>query len=386
MANTFLTTDLVAREALMLLRNNLVAARLFDRQYESEFTGQEKVGDTIRLRRRDEGSVQEFTTTITKDTIDETNIDLVLEKHYDASFEVTTRELTLSIQDFSSQVIAPRIIQIAEQVDSYALLKLKDIPSFGGPSAATPAALPASIGDVATIRQTLNEQKVPLQQRIQIVSPEYEAALLSIDSFVEANKRGDNGRAIDSANLGFVMGMSHFMGQGVDSATFTSGTQTDGVIDGSASPIPPGTTTIPYDGGGAASGTLLIGDSVNIAGYGDVMIAGNDTAVTNAGNLILKEPTRKAIADDAVFTKYDAASGTRQLHGCAFHPRAFAFASIPLAIPPGANGSRIEEGGLSIRVVQEYDIDSKKSIMSMDVLVGALLVEPRLATQVVKNI
>lgn len=385
MSNAFITTDLVAREALMLLRNNLVAARLFDRQYESEFTGQEKVGDTIRLRRRDEGSVQEFTSTITKDVINETNIDLVLEKHFDASFQVTSRELTLSIQDFSSQIIAPRIIQIAEAVDNYALTKLADVPSFGGPSAAAPAALPASIGDVATIRQTLNEQKVPLQQRLQIVSPEYEAVLLGIDSFVEANKRGDNGRAIDSANLGFVMGMSHFMGQGVDSTTFTRGTQTGGVVDVSGGALP-GATSIVYDAGTDAAGTLLIGDSVNIAGYGDVMIGGNDTAVTNAGILQLKEPLRKLVADDAVFTVYDAAAGTRQLHGCAFHPRAFAFASIPLAIAPGSQGSYISEGGLSIRVVQDYDIDSKKTIMSMDVLVGALLAEPRLATQIVKNI
>ena len=47
MANTFLTPDIIAREALMVLRNNAVMANLVHRDYSSEFVA--GVGDTITI-------------------------------------------------------------------------------------------------------------------------------------------------------------------------------------------------------------------------------------------------------------------------------------------------------------------------------------------------
>lgn len=383
MANAFINTDLVAREALMLLQNNLVAVRLFNRQYESEFTGDEAVGDTIRIKRVDEGSVQEFSTTITQDQVEETKIDLTLEKHFDASFNVTSKEMTLNIDQFSAQLLEPRMVKIAEEVDSYALTKLKHVPTVGGISSAAPAALPTTLAHIAQLRQTLNEQKAPLMDRYQILSPEYEANVLSIDSFVEADKRGDQGSAIRAANVGFVMGMDHFMAQGIDSSTFTSGTQTAAVVNGA---INAGSSTIIYDGGAVASGTMVEGDIMTIAGYGNVVVAALSTASTGAGTVTIVEPFRVDVADDAVITVYDGDANTRQLHGVVAHRNAFAFASVPLNIPEGAVGSAVSDGGLSIRVVRDYDILTKKSIWSLDVLVGALMLDGRLATQVVKNI
>ena len=49
MANTFLTPDIIAREALMVLRNNAVMANLVHRDYSDEFVN--GVGDTITVRK-----------------------------------------------------------------------------------------------------------------------------------------------------------------------------------------------------------------------------------------------------------------------------------------------------------------------------------------------
>jgi hypothetical protein len=75
MANTILTIDDIAREALMLLRSTLVGVKLFDRRYEANFTGNEMKGDTIRIRRRGSGTVREFTSSITVDDITESNVE-----------------------------------------------------------------------------------------------------------------------------------------------------------------------------------------------------------------------------------------------------------------------------------------------------------------------
>jgi len=224
MANTILTIDDIAKEALMLLRSTLVGVKLFDRRYESNFTGTEMVGDTIRIRRRGAGTVREFTSSITVDDITESNVNLVLEKHYDLSFAVTSKQWTLDLQNFSEQLLAPNVLKMAEQIDAYALTKLKQLPNVGGPSETEPAALPTTVAHLAAINRILDDQKVPMAERVQLVSPTYKQALLSIDTFVEADKRGDGGTALESARMGQLMSMSHFMDQNIDSATVhTSG-------------------------------------------------------------------------------------------------------------------------------------------------------------------
>lgn len=386
MSNAFITTDMVAREALLLLRNNLVAAMLFDRQYEGSFTGDEKIGDTVRIRRRDEGTVQEFTSTISKPAIVETNVSLTLEKHFDASFEVTSKQLTLSIQDFSAQILAPRMIRLAEAVDTYALTKLKHLPNvarvgaFGGVTGDVPAALPNSIAALAQARQTLNELRVPLTGRVQIASPEYETTLLSVGDFMTAEKRGDGGAALEAANLGRIMGLDTYMDQNVDEAVFTSGTFDSGDVSADCAV---GATSIPIDGATGATDTLKAGDLLYIAGYGNVRVAANITFSSNAGTVTITEPLTAAVANNAVVTKFGGSGETFEHHGAVFHPRAFAFASVPLVIPPEAEGSMISFDGLSVRAIRDYDISSKKSIMSLDVLVGAALVDGRLGAQVI---
>lgn len=389
MSNTFISTDLVAREALLLLRNNLVASMLFDRSYEGSFTGDEKVGDTVRIRRRDEGAVQEFSTTITKDPIVETNVNLRLEKHFDASFEVTTKQLTLDIQDFSSQILAPRVIRLAEAVDAYCLTKLHHLPnvamvgSYTGTSADIPAALPNSIASLANARRTLNELRVPLTGRVQIASPEYEATLLGVGDFMKADSRGDQGAALNSANLGRIMGVDTYMAQLVASGTFTPGTFTSGAINGARTP---GMTTLVMDGLVGATDTLKEGDMLRIAGYGNVVVAADATGSGSAITVTIVEPLMTDVADNAVVTRFGDSANTYQRHGAMFHPRAFAFASVPLVIPPEAEGTVISFDGLSIRAIRDYDISSKKSIMSLDVLVGAAMVDGRLGAQIVRNV
>ena len=388
MSNNFITTDLVAREALLLLRNNLVAARLFDNRYEANFTGEEKIGDTVRIRRRDEGEVQEFTTTIQKDTIQETNVSLTLEKHFDASFEVTTKQLTLDIQDFSEQILAPRMIRLAEAVDAYALTKLHLLPNvarvntpYSGASGNIPSTLPNSIAALAEARQTLNEQRVPLTGRFQIASPTYETTLLSVGDFMTADKRGDGGSALEAASLGRVMGLDTFMAQQVHDTTFTSGTFTDGDINGVHAV---GATVLNLDGTNTATASLVAGDLLFIAGYGNVTVAAPATAAGSAVTVQIFEPLSKAVADNASVTKFGGSGSTFQRHGAIFHPRAFAFASVPLVIPPEAEGTMVSFEGLSIRAIRDYDINTKRSVMSLDVLVGATLVDGNLGAQVIR--
>lgn len=61
MPNTILTPDIIAREALMVLRNNAVMANLVHRDYSDEFVA--GVGDTITVRKPAKFEAKEFTGT-----------------------------------------------------------------------------------------------------------------------------------------------------------------------------------------------------------------------------------------------------------------------------------------------------------------------------------
>ena len=50
MASTLLTPSIIAKEGLMQLENNLVAAKMVYHAYESEL-GETKIGDTLTIRR-----------------------------------------------------------------------------------------------------------------------------------------------------------------------------------------------------------------------------------------------------------------------------------------------------------------------------------------------
>lgn len=394
MANTFLTPDAIAMEALVLLQSNLVATRLFSRRYEPELATGMKRGDTIRIRRRGKGTVDEYTgSSVTARPITESSISLQLEKHFDATVEVTDRDRSLSIVDFSEQILAPNLVEMGERIDSYALTKLLDIPNVAATAEAGTllgaGALPNSVEDLAQVEKGMNDLKIPLMPRYMIASTEYKATLLSVPTFVEVDKSGADS-ALRMAEIGPLMGLRTFMAQNVPTATFTSGTAESMVVNGA---VAPGATTIAMDGANGATVTLVAGDILQIAGYGGVVVAANVTFSGSAANVTIKEPVRETIADNAAVTVYDniaasAGAETRQCHGAVFHPDCLALVTVPLDLPSGAPAGYVRDNstGLSLRVVFDYDRNLKADIMSIDILVGAKMVDGRLGLQIVKNI
>lgn len=399
---TILTVDWLAREALLILQNNLVPTLLMDREYEGDFTGNEARGDTIRIRRRDRGNAQEFTGTIASRQLEESKVDLKLERHVDASFAITTRELTLDLDDFSSQVLEPQVVSIAEDVDRYAASKYLDLPSFANVDASNLAlGLPTTISALAQARKVLNNQKVPMAGRVMVHDPELEAAFLSIDAFTEADKKGDDGTALREASLGRILGINHFMGQNVDGDTPLVAPAAADVVGVTNNNDAVGATSIVVSGltistvfplgtpitidhaladGGPKNYILAASMTTDGAGVGTAVLYDPSTGGLIRGEQ-LKAPT---VAATTIVTINTATAGDSYFRrGAIFHPRAFAFASVPLAVPPEAEGAVISDGGLSIRVIRDYDIQTKQSIISLDVLVGAKVVQGELGTQFV---
>ena len=127
--NTFLTPDVIAREALMILEGDIVAPQVMSTSAAADFTGS-KVGDTIRVRRPAFFGVDDYSRTaggsetIKVQDANETSVDLKIEHHFDVSFEVSSKELTLSVDDFNGRLLRPAMSALAQKIDKYALSQL----------------------------------------------------------------------------------------------------------------------------------------------------------------------------------------------------------------------------------------------------------------------
>lgn len=210
MPNTILTPEVVAREALMVLRNNAVMANLVHRDYSNEFvTG---VGDTITIRKPATFEAKEYDgSKITVQDASESGVPVKLDKHLDVSFAVTSAQLTMDIADFSKQLLVPAMQAFADKVDLYLLGLKSDIKNV----------VPGTENvqnDVVDARSKLTKAAAPLTERRFVYDSDTEAKLLKTDLFISAEKVGDEGTALREASLGRKYGMDFYVDQNADTA------------------------------------------------------------------------------------------------------------------------------------------------------------------------
>ena len=209
--NTILTPDIIAREALMVLRNNAVMANLVHRDYSGEFVG--AVGDTITVRKPATFVANEYDgSKITVQDAKETGVEVKMDKHLDVSFAVTAKQMTMDIADFSKQLLVPAMQAFADKVDKY-LIALEAEATSRHPHA-TGAIAPA---DLIEARKFLTQNAAPMADRRFVVGATAEADLLGNELFVSAEKVGDTA-ALKEASLGRKFGMDIYVDQNIAKA------------------------------------------------------------------------------------------------------------------------------------------------------------------------
>jgi hypothetical protein len=115
MASTLLTPSIIAKEGLMQLENNLVAAKMVYRAYESEF-GETKIGDTLTIRRPVKYAVRTGSVAQMQDAAEgKAQIKIDTQRGVDLRFP--TKDLTLTIDRFAERYLKHPMIALANQVD-----------------------------------------------------------------------------------------------------------------------------------------------------------------------------------------------------------------------------------------------------------------------------
>ena len=410
MANTTLTADIIAREAVMILENNCVMANLVHRGYEQEFdknVNGYKPGATVRIRRPTDFTVRSGATASLQDVV-EGRTTVTVDTQEGIDFGFTSEELTLDIGTLSERVIKPAMIQLANSIDANVLGLYDEVPRH----VTLPAGGMDSYADFSLAPKLMDNCSIPQEGRCAVLSPDNHWELLGSQTalYIQDAARG----AYRMARLGMVGGVDTYMSQNTKTHTHGSRAGTDLInqtLDNTthtwANLKDATTVSIAIDGMSGATVTVKKGDMFTIANCWDVnpvskerlghlkqfVVMEDATATTNAiADLKIWPPAIGSGAqqtvdfgvadldDDVVTWRGAASTGYRE--SLFFHKNAFALTMVPMVRPPGAvDVGRRTYKGMSVRVVPYYDGTNDKSNWRLDVLYGVDCIDPRLAVR-----
>jgi hypothetical protein len=355
MPNTLITPSIIAREILDRLYENAIMAQLVHRDFEPDFGGSQ--GDTITVRRPAQFVASRYNRTngITVQNATETSFPVTLNTLLDVSFAVTAEELTLKVNDFSTQFLDPAATAIALKVDSI-LLGLATGIVLGATTTNTSTSI-TGLSDTSdlTVGMGVKGTGIPGGATVATI-----VSATAITISAAATATGTVPLTFDGAQI----------------------TQTVG-IDGT----PPTAATILVDAGKVLN---------------DAVVPHTERAAvltTTAAANLLKDPIfhsaekrgdttglkEAELGRKFGFDTYQTTNLGNNGDSIAFHKTAFALVTRTLKAPNGVAPSQVSVvnyGGFGIRVVQSYDLNKKQDVISVDALVGAKVIDATRACKI----
>lgn len=373
MANLPITMQNIAREMLPLLKEALVMPATVNRDYDNDFVGK---GTTIQVEKPAVFVADEFGGTINLQDVNERSVSVTLDKISDVSFSFTAKEKALTMTQFRSKYLKAAAYAIAQKVNADGLDLYKGVPYFYGTSGTTPD----SLEDFAGAEKVLNDNLAPMDMRQAVWDTAAKAKFQVLDAIVNAEKSGST-EALRKGSIGDVAGFNNYMSQAVK--THTAGTFVAVATPLTNGSIAAGASVLTLDGG-AGTETLLEGDLIVIGDQYFVATA-DAAAVGGAISVSVSPSVSEIIADGTAVTFPDASAGGH-VANLGYHKDAFIFVTRPLDDPSGAGVNsyvvRDEDSQLSLRVTEQYDINTKKTTMSIDFLYDYVVAYEELATRI----
>jgi hypothetical protein len=403
MANVFQNTTLVAKTALAMFENNFPYAMLSNRGYQGEFLqGPYQKGDTVTIRRQNffdggEGA------TITPEDITETVEQLTIEKQFWQAVSVTSRELTLNLEDFGQEVLKPAIQKIVSDCETYISNKAKTDLYFHCGSAT------ADLNSYSSVSQAgvrLLEQGVNLTDNAYFASTVKDADAVKAAALAQFTPV-INDQIYKTAAVGHISYFDMFWSQsiaqqtaGVGPTTYPSDTLT---VNGAVSS---GNTIVLAGATASQTGYFKAGDVISIANVYNLNPVNKQSTGRNAQFVILADANSSAggavtitVAPDIIVTGSSrnvsgaipngAAVTVNKSHNVnvAFNRRSLDVICPPIKKlqVPYCEVVTDEKTGLSIRIAMLGDIINDKNIIRLDTLIGAKW-HPQYATRVLSRI
>jgi hypothetical protein len=398
MSNQLATCSLLAKEALAVLENMLTFATNVNRDWEDEFTSNQKRGYspglTINIKKPPRYTYRAGRVAVPQATVEST-VPLTLSQG-GGDMNFTGSERTVSVQQMEGKIQA-MMATVANEVDRQGL-QLARYATFN--TIGTPGTLPntqaLALAAVLGLNQRLDEMAAPRdRQRALIMNPALNGAAVQgfaglFNGQSTLDKQFQKGVMVDS------LGLSYAMDQNVD--LHTNGTAVVGTNTVNGAGQTGSTLTV-----NALNGTITKGTKITLASVFAVNPQSRVSTGTLAQFVVTADAANGATslsispaivatgafqnvtttaANGATITIFGTASGSYNAN-VAFHKDAFTLAMVPMYAPPSGKGvidvAQESYKGMSMKVTEFYDGINDNYIIRFDVLFGWAATYPELA-------
>jgi hypothetical protein len=415
MANNLLTITQITRKALDILHQKATFIGNVNKQYDDRFaqTGA-KIGTTLNIRMPSKYTVRTGASLSAQDHV-ERSTPLTVSSQYGVDVSFTSVERTMQLDDFSERILEPAMAQLAAKIEGdSAAVAYKRIANYV--NGTTNSLL--TYNYYQTAGQRITEGLGPLSNRAAVLSPPSTVAFLDatkalFHSSTNLEKQFREGHLLRTGGFDVfesTLMPSHTTGSmagstlttGTGNATTTTATtwvsQTDVSITGANT----GTTITAGDI--LTFGTLADGfvdcHPETKSSYGRLkpfVVQSAVTLTTQANTYVITVKPGIMVGtgnayQNAIMTGSDTSGLTVTRIGAAssafgqdlfFHRDAFVFATADLIDVGqfGAQCSRAQKDGISMRWTQQYNISDDRVVGRFDILWGFAELYPELAAR-----
>lgn len=398
MTNTLLTVSMITKRAVTMFRNSNAFLQLIDRQYDEQYRNRDfKIGSTLNIRQPVDYVVGTGATVTPQSTVEtQTTVTVGTQANVAASF--TSADFALKIDDFADRFLLKMTNDLAAYVAQDVMSAVNGTPNlvanFDGsnnvisPTMDTWLAAGAVLDNLSALRN---------EPRKAILSPTTMARTTSSFAglFNPAPSISENYR-VGAVSGGIALGIQDWR---IDQTVINhvTGSATTGTLNGVPSVgTPNANQTITIT---ALSGTLNAGDIITIAGVNQVnLLTKQDEGalaqfvvvnhvnngatsmtiypsiipVSGSPNTVQYANVSAAPASNAAITPVVPGGSKSYRENLVFRKEAFTLvvADLPLIRNGVVKSARESYDGVSLRMVEGYDVTNDLFIDRLDILYG----------------
>jgi hypothetical protein len=383
-SQVLLTPQVITKESLVILENNLVAANRVNRKFENKFV---KIGSQLTIRKPNRFTVASGASLQVQD-IAEPSVTITVDKQKHVDFQFTSQDLTLTVDEFSSRYLKPAMAALANQVDFDVLGNWDGVSNYVGAPGVTPATFSSS---VQLVGRRQDDNAAPQDGRCLILNPAAHWAMAGglIGSFVMPTAKD----ALVKGYLTTIGNYEIYMDQNVQGGNVGQHNTSIAMVVTSAG-NGTGNTTAMF--GGTATETIAVGEVFTVANVFNInpqnrqstgvlknFVVTASTAPTSSTWTVTFSP---AIVTSGPYQNvsgpFQTASSVTWLTGTtaaqiasaqnlAFSRDAFGLVMVPLEIPGGVDfAARETYRNISMRTIRAYDINNDVFPTRIDILYG----------------
>jgi len=368
MSNTFITPTMVARDAAIAMADRLVVGNIVSRDKEKLFTA-DKVGDEIKVTVPPAVTdASEFSGSTSASTLTEMEVGVKLEKHFYKRADLTSKQKSLELSDFTRLVTMPLVTGIVDSIDKFIL---RNMQVFRRNLTGTVGNRPSTMADIAAATKTMNDLKLTRMGRVALIDTTVEQSFSQLTQFTSQDYGPDSAAGMREGVLGRRYGFNFVTD--TNAGAFSRSAAANDIagtvlVDGT---VAAAGTTLHIDGITSATGTIYAGTVFTIAGDSTRYVVRKDATIASNEVDLDIYPALAAEATDGVAITFEAAGYSNLV----YQPAAVA-AAIVAPTPLAVNSSVQSFMGVSLRVSMDSSITSLADSIVYDVFCGCRVIQP----------